>query len=283
LAPPTEWLAVLPDPESERLISNVIRGLARTVPADPGRDGPSVWQWLSSATRPPQSAEFRAVFGGLAANDRVVPLAATLESVTTAWKNVPRHALTKTEITMSPLKSLGIAVLWLVASMSTTWAADEPKSASPETGPAEASPAIDQAELEKKFAENLSGVVFSGSYSVTTRGEEKPAQMEKYTIQRVSKVKDRDDYWLFAARIQYGKNDLTVPLTLQVKWAGDTPVITLTDLTIPGLGTFTSRVMIYGDRYAGTWQHDKTGGHLWGKIEKIDKPEAPGAPDKKDR
>src|SRR5579872_1364922 len=133
----------------------------------------------------------------------------------------------------------------------------------PETTP-------DQAALEKKFAEDLSGVVFSGSYSVTRAGKETPAEMEKYTITRVSKVKD--DLWLFAARIQYGKRDVTIPMTLQVKWAGDTPVITLTNLTIPGLGTFTSRVLIYGDRYAGTWQHDKTGGHLWGRIEKVTKP-----------
>ncbi len=33
------------------------------------------------------------------------------------------------------------------------------------------------------------------------------------------------------------------------------------------MGTFTSRVMVYGDRYAGTWQHDKVGGHMWGHIE----------------
>jgi hypothetical protein len=184
---------------------------------------------------------------------------------------------------MSRLHCLGIAVVWLSTSVSTNWAADQPKSASTGTVPADPAAPIDQADLEKKFAENLSGVVFSGSYSVTTSGEDKPAQMEKYTIQRVSRVKDRDDYWLFAARIQYGKNDLTIPLTLQVKWAGDTPVITLTKLTIPGLGTFTSRVMIYGDRYAGTWQHDKTGGHLWGKIEKIDKPEGLVAPEKKER
>ena len=129
----------------------------------------------------------------------------------------------------------------------------------------------DQAALEKKFAEDLSEVVFAGSYSVTKDGKETPAEMEKYTITRVSKVKD--DLWLFAARIQYGKHDVTIPpMSLQVKWAGDTPVITLTNLTIPGLGTFTSRVLIYGDRYAGTWQHDKTGGHLWGRLEKVKKP-----------
>ena len=127
----------------------------------------------------------------------------------------------------------------------------------------------DQEALEKKFAEDLSGVIFAGNYSLTRDGKEKPAEMEKYTITRVSKVKD--DLWLFTARIQYGSRDVTIPMTLQVKWAGDTPVITLTNLTIPGLGTFTSRVLVYGDRYAGTWQHDKTGGHLWGRIEKVKK------------
>jgi hypothetical protein len=182
---------------------------------------------------------------------------------------------------MSRLKYLAMAVVWLIVARSSILADESSTPASPpKEAPLEQAP-IDQAALEKRFADNLSGVVFSGSYSVTAGGEEKPAQMEKYTIQRVSKVKDREDYWLFAARIQYGKNDLTIPLTLQVKWAGDTPVISLTNLTIPALGTFTSRVMIYGDRYAGTWQHDKTGGHLWGKIEKINKPDATDPPGKK--
>lgn len=157
-------------------------------------------------------------------------------------------------------------------------AADEPANAQPskEAPPAAAEP--DKAELEKEFAESLSGVVFSGSYSVTTTGREKPAQMEKYTVTKVSKLKD--DTWLFATRIQYANTDLTIPLTLHVKWAGDTPVITLTNLTIPGLGTFTSRVLIYGDRYAGTWQHDKTGGHLWGRIEKVEDEEKEAQPEK---
>ena len=35
------------------------------------------------------------------------------------------------------------------------------------------------------------------------------------------------------------------------------------------LGTFTARVLIYDNRYAGTWQHGKAGGHLFGRIEKI--------------
>jgi hypothetical protein len=176
---------------------------------------------------------------------------------------------------MPCLRTGGLVVVVLAVLMSGTRAAEEPADGSSKNSSgneSDGSPPLDQAALEKKFAESLSGVVFGGSYSVTTGGKETPAAMEKYTIARVSKVKGKEGSWLFETRIQYGKTDLTVPLVLPVKWAGDTPVITLTDLTIPALGTFTARVLIYGDRYAGTWQHRKTGGHLWGRIEKIEKP-----------
>jgi len=178
---------------------------------------------------------------------------------------------------MSRNKFHGLAFVLLGCLISVAHADDKPKTESPApkskdaAGDATPGGVPGQDELEKKFVEDMAGVVFSGSYSVTKGGKETPASMEKYTIASVSKVKD--DLWLFTARIQYGKHDLTIPMTLQVKWAGDTPMITLTNLTIPGLGTFTSRVLIYGDRYAGTWQHGKTGGHLWGTIEKIKKPD----------
>ena len=68
----------------------------------------------------------------------------------------------------------------------------------------------------------------------------------------------------------YDKYDVPVPLRLEVKWAGDTPIITLTNFTIPVLGTFTSRVVIYNNKYAGTWTHGKAGGHLFGRIVKME-------------
>lgn len=76
------------------------------------------------------------------------------------------------------------------------------------------------------------------------------------------------DLWLITARIRYGDKDLTVPVPVAVKWAGETPVITLDSIAIPGLGTFSSRVVLDGDRYAGTWQHDAVGGHMFGRIER---------------
>ena len=68
------------------------------------------------------------------------------------------------------------------------------------------------------------------------------------------------------ARIEYGGHDVTVPIPVRIEWAGDTPVISLTDVEVPGLGTFTARVLFYRGRYAGTWQHGETGGSQFGRI-----------------
>ncbi|MAZ94973.1 MAG: hypothetical protein CMJ73_02900, partial [Planctomycetaceae bacterium] len=90
---------------------------------------------------------------------------------------------------------------------------------------------------------------------------------EEYTITKVEKMED-GDYWKIHARIKYGNQDVTLPLPLEVKWAGNTPVITLDNVLIPLLGTFSARVVIINGKYAGTWTHGKNGGHLFGTIKK---------------
>ena len=129
---------------------------------------------------------------------------------------------------------------------------------------AEPAKPLDRAELEKQFEETLSGATLIGTFTVTGKEDGKKLNEEKYTINRVKKIKD--DRWLFESRIQYGDHDLTVPLPLEVKWAGDTPVITLTDMPVPGFGTFTARVLIFRNEYAGTWSGGDHGGHLFGRI-----------------
>jgi hypothetical protein len=125
-----------------------------------------------------------------------------------------------------------------------------------------------QEELFRRFEERLTGSQLIGYF--TTRGQEteKPLQADKYTIEKVKKGKG--DFWLFEARIQYNNQDVKMPMPLEVKWAGDTPVITLTQVFVPGLGTFTARVLIYGDEYAGTWSAGDHGGHMFGRIVKAD-------------
>ena len=123
-----------------------------------------------------------------------------------------------------------------------------------------------QEELIKKLSKDLTGVKLVGKFTVTGKGEMTPKE-EEYTITSAMKL-DEPDLWLIKARVKYGKTDGTFPIPLEIKWAGDTPVITLTNLEIPGLGTFSSRVVIYEGRYAGTWQHGDVGGHLFGVLKR---------------
>jgi hypothetical protein len=117
--------------------------------------------------------------------------------------------------------------------------------------------------LVREFAETMTGATLAG-YFTTGDGE---LSAERYTIQSVNRL--REDTWLFNARVQYRDRDVTVPMPLQVKWAGDTPVITLTDLSLPGLGTFTARVLVYRGYYAGTWwAGNEAGGQLFGRVER---------------
>jgi len=75
------------------------------------------------------------------------------------------------------------------------------------------------------------------------------------------------------ARIIYGDIDTEIPLDVPILWSGRTPVISLDNFWIPAMGTFDARVLIHGDRYAGTWQHDQVGGHMFGKLVKLSEAE----------
>lgn len=114
------------------------------------------------------------------------------------------------------------------------------------------------------LAESLTGATLVGHY--TEGGSNPPLNEERYELKQVRHVEG--NMWLFACRIRYGDHDLTLPLTLPVLWAGDTPVITLDKLPVPGLGTFTARVLIYDDHYVGFWKGDGHGGHLFGRVER---------------
>jgi hypothetical protein len=119
-----------------------------------------------------------------------------------------------------------------------------------------------EAERDRQFQQQMSGVTLVG-YSTSLR-RSGLSQEERYSIDGISKV--GGETWLFRTRLKYGEKEIPVPIPVTVKWAGDTPVITLTDLAIPGVGTFTARVLLYRDQYAGTWSGGKAGGQLFGKI-----------------
>ena len=136
---------------------------------------------------------------------------------------------------------------------------------------------LSQEELEAQFEETMNGAQLIGQFTVT--GMEVPTQPDTYSVSKIEKLDD--GRWLFTASMSYGDNTVAIPMPFEVLWAGDTPVITLTDQLIPGLGTFSARVLVYEDDYAGTWKHDAFGGHMWGRIERPGSTEeAEAAPEK---
>lgn len=116
---------------------------------------------------------------------------------------------------------------------------------------------------EEAFAASMRGVVLEGSFTIDGR-EDRKLRVERYEIEKVVKI--GGDIWTFHARIQYGEHDVTLPVPVKLLWAGDTPMVSLTDAGIPGLGTFTARVLFYEDRYAGIWRHGEVGGAQFGRI-----------------
>jgi hypothetical protein len=159
--------------------------------------------------------------------------------------------------------------------------AAQPPSTIPAARPAATTkPAKSQAELEADFAKMLTGATLEGSFTMTAGGDGSRLSRDKYILGEVKKL--AGDLWLIQTRVQYGNNDYTVPLPLPVQWAGDTPVIIVDEVTIPGQGTFSARVMFFADHYSGYWKHGDRGGNMFGVIHRAPaeatKPATPNTP-----
>jgi hypothetical protein len=153
-------------------------------------------------------------------------------------------------------------------------------------------PKKSQVELEADFAKMLSSAILEGSFTSTGAGRDAARlSRDKYSLGEVKKM--AGNVWLINASIQYGNNNYTVPLPLPVQWAGDTPVIVVDEVTIPGQGTFSARVMFFADHYSGYWKHGDRGGNLFGVVQRgaadkaletsPDMPSAGGKADKSDK
>jgi hypothetical protein len=117
---------------------------------------------------------------------------------------------------------------------------------------------------EKAFSKLMTGATLVGNFTVDNDGPVDPKTLlkpDRYELATVNKVKD--DVWLFV----YVHKGVPIPLTMKVLWAGTTPVLTLDEFTIAGMGTFSARLMFHDDLYAGTWKHGQKGGLMFGRIE----------------
>jgi hypothetical protein len=119
-------------------------------------------------------------------------------------------------------------------------------------------------EREAKFKATLTKATLSGRWCSIKDGALGPDKEDKYTILGVAKL--TASTWLINSRIQYGKVDVVAPIPVQVQWAGDTPVIIVDNVGIPGGNKYSARVMIYDKTYSGTWTGVDQGGLLHGVI-----------------
>ena len=136
------------------------------------------------------------------------------------------------------------------------------------------------AQREADFAALLTGSKLVGFFTQSNRPNS--GQLEdSYTLTRVTKADG--DLWKFEASIEFGGRDIPIALKLPVLWAGDTPVISVTDMSFPMLGKYSARVMFHDGQYAGVWSGSNYGGQMWGRIEREEQtPEANDAGEDKD-
>lgn len=159
---------------------------------------------------------------------------------------------------MKGLLKFGVGVVLLAVMFAAGWLVAK-------TGVGQAVDPASLTDRERDFTERMQNVALVGHFTID--GREDPGGLpERYEISSVTKVGENE--WRFDARITYGSTDVTLPVTVPIVWAGDTPMISITDFTIPQLGTFDTRLIFHDDRYAGSWQHGEFGGLMYGTIER---------------
>ena len=120
---------------------------------------------------------------------------------------------------------------------------------------------------ERRFSERMQNVVLEGHFTLEGQ-DRRDGNPELYEISKVTKLDG--DRWRFDVHLTYASVDATLPVVVPIVWAGDTPMVSITDFAIPGLGDeFGARVIFYDDRYAGTWDHGAYGGMMYGTIKSV--------------
>ena len=140
----------------------------------------------------------------------------------------------------------------------------------------------DLEELVERFEARMSGVRLVGSFTDDATPD-KAVQEESYTIREMVQVDG--NRWKVTAEIAFKEFKFPISMPLDVEWAGDTPVLVVDDRKVPGMGSYSARVVIHGDRYAGLWQGEGHGGHLFGRLEPLEEEpqEVPEEPEETSR
>src|SRR5271170_6577929 len=116
----------------------------------------------------------------------------------------------------------------------------------PTSAPATAAAPVEMNAAEKQFQESMTNVTMSGFFTV---GDDPATHEDKYTIGHITKI--AEDLWNWEASIKYNNREFKATVKVPVKWAGDTPVITLSNYLIQGQGVYSARILLFQGQYAG--------------------------------
>lgn len=150
----------------------------------------------------------------------------------------------------------------LAQSQTATEPAKEPKSSPAKA--AGATPAL-PSDPEERFKFLFTKASLSGRWAALRDGqlgEERTG--DKYNIMSV--IKGTGSNWIVNAKMKYRDQEFVMPIPVQMKFTGDTAIMEVNELAIPGGGTYTARLMIYERTYSGTWKGQRGGGMLYGTI-----------------
>lgn len=118
---------------------------------------------------------------------------------------------------------------------------------------------------EERFKILLSNAYLSGRWAPLKNGELGEERTgDKYNI--VGVTKGTGENWIVQAKMKYRDQEMVIPIPVQVKFAGDTAILIVDKLSIPGGGTYSARLMFYERTYSGTWAGGRGGGMLYGVI-----------------
>ncbi len=126
-------------------------------------------------------------------------------------------------------------------------------------------------EREAAFSRMLTNARLVGFFTADDAADDE-LHKDSYLIKTVSKIDDKT--WRFEAVIEMGGMSFPFALPLPVEWAGDTPVLSVTDMAFPMVGTYTARVLFYDDQYVGVWTGKEHGGQMFGRVVREEEPSA---------
>ncbi|QDU93082.1 hypothetical protein [Lignipirellula cremea] len=125
------------------------------------------------------------------------------------------------------------------------------------------------AEIEAEFVAMLKNATLKGTWAPIQQGRLGAEKgNDTYRIARVEKNEAGE--WTIVSRISVRGQTIEFPISVSVKFAGDTSVLILDNVRAgPGKANWSARIMFFDDFYAGRWwetTNPEHGGAITGAI-----------------